>query len=175
MQAINWILRFVGLAFIIAFQVLVLNNLELGMYIHPYVYPMFILLLPLNMPRWLLLPLAFLTGLIVDMFNNTPGMHASASVVIAFLRPSILNLLTPPTGYEAVESPNIRYLGVTWYTIFVLIMIFIHHIVYFFVEMMSFKNFGYTGLKIVLSGIISALLILILTFLFTSRKERNRS
>lgn len=173
MQAINWILRFVGLAFILAFQILVLNNLEVSEYVHPYVYPMFIFMLPINTPRWLLLPLAFGTGLIVDMFNNTPGMHASACVVIAFLRQPILKLLTPPTGYESVETPSIRFMGVTWFIIFTSIMVFIHHTFYFFTEMLSFHNIGYTLLKIIFSGIISSLLILILTFLFTTRKERR--
>ncbi|MBC8047283.1 MAG: rod shape-determining protein MreD [Fimbriimonadaceae bacterium] len=173
MQVINWILRFVGLAFIIAFQVLVLNNLDTGIYIHPYIYPMFIFMLPLNVPKWIMLPLAFLVGLIIDMFNMTPGMHASACVLMAFLRAPILKLLTPPTGYDAVGSPNIRYLGATWFTIFTAIMVFIHHTFYFFVEILSFQHLGYTLLKIVLSGIISTFLILILTFLFTTKKERK--
>ncbi|MBP8917810.1 MAG: hypothetical protein KBG70_13775, partial [Chitinophagales bacterium] len=63
MQTINWILRFLGLIFLILFQVLVLNKLNVSTYIHPYIYPMFIILLPFETPKWLLLPLAFFAGL----------------------------------------------------------------------------------------------------------------
>lgn len=173
MQAINWLIRIFGLICIIAFQVLVLNNLELGTYIHPYVYPMFIFMLPVQTPRWIILPAAFLVGLIIDMFNNTPGIHAAATVFMAYTRAPILKLLTPPTGYDAVVSPNIRYMGVAWFIIFASIMIFIHHTIYFFIEILSLKHLQYTFLQILLSGIFSVLLILILTFMFTTRKERK--
>jgi hypothetical protein len=130
-------------------------------------------MLPVVTPRWLLMIIAFLVGLMIDMFNNTPGMHAAACVVIAFARPEVLKLLTPPTGYEAVISPGIRHLSIAWFTIFSAIMIFLHHTVYFFVEIMSFKHTGYTMLTILCSGIISVVLVLILTFLFTVKKEKR--
>lgn len=173
MQIINWIIRIIGLAFMIAFQILVLNNLNLGIYIHPYIYPMFIFMLPIHVPRWLLMVMGFLTGLIIDMFNNTPGMHASACIVIAYLREPILKILTPPTGYEAVDAPTLKYLGISWFIIYTLIMIFIHHLIYFFVEILSLNNLSYTFLKILLSGILSSILVLILTFLFSSRVDRK--
>lgn len=173
MQVIDWILKLIGLAFLLAFQILVLNNLELGKYLHPYVYPMFIFMLPITTPRWLTMMIAFAIGLLVDMFNNTPGMHAAACVVIAFARPEILKLLTPPTGYEAVISPGVKHLSIAWFAVFSVIMIFLHHTVYFFVEILSFKHLGYTLLTILCSGIISTVLILILTFLFTSKKEKR--
>lgn len=173
MQVIDWTLRILGLAFLLAFQILVLNNLELGKYLHPYVYPMFIFMLPIAVPRWLAMIIACVVGLTVDMFNNTPGMHAAACVVIAFTRPEILKLLTPPTGYEAVVSPGIRHLSVAWFTVFSSLMIFLHHTVYFFVEIMSFRHLAYTFLSIACSGIISVTLVLILTFLFTIKKEKR--
>jgi hypothetical protein len=173
MLIIDWILRFIGLACILAFQVLVLNQLEVGKYLHPYVFPMFIFMLPITTPRWIVLLLAFITGLIVDMFNNTTGMQAAACVAMAFSRPFVLHFLTPPTGYDAIVSPNIKYLGFTWFAIYATIMLFLHHTIYFFVEMMSFRQLGYTFLKILLSGIISTCLVLILTFLFTAKDERS--
>jgi rod shape-determining protein MreD len=88
---INRIIR-LSLIFIvlILLQVLLFNNIQFSGYVNPYVYIMFILLLPVEMPSWLLLMLSFFTGLIVDLFCGTPGMHSSATVLAGFVRGSYL-------------------------------------------------------------------------------------
>ena len=89
------ILRYAGLfILLILLQVVVFNNLQLSGYINPYIYVMFILLLPYEISGWLLLGLGLLTGLTVDTFMNTIGMHSSATLFMAFLRPYVLNLFT---------------------------------------------------------------------------------
>ena len=65
-------------------QVLVLNNIQFLGYIDPYLYILFILVLPVQMPRWFLLILAFALGITIDIFSNTLGMQAFATVFIAF-------------------------------------------------------------------------------------------
>ena len=84
------IIRFIVLILV---QVLVLNNMNLGGYLNPYIYVLFLLLLPANINRSLLLIIAFITGLTIDYFANTLGLHAAASVFLAFLRPGTINLL----------------------------------------------------------------------------------
>lgn len=172
MQAINWILRFAGLIFLIMFQVLVLNKLNVSTYVHPYVYPMFLLLLPFDTPKWMILPLAFLIGLTIDMFNNTYGMHAAACVLMVFVRPRLIKFYTPITGYESVNAPSISQLGVIWFAIFTLTMIFIHHLVYFMLQVFWLHDIGFLFSKVLLSTAVSTLLIIILAFLFAKRKSR---
>jgi len=53
---------------LIVTQLLVFNNIELSGYINPYVYVLFILLLPFDVPRVVLLLSAFLLGLCIDLF-----------------------------------------------------------------------------------------------------------
>lgn len=173
MQAINWILRIVGLIFLILFQVLVLNKLNVSTYIHPYVYPMFIILLPFETPRWLILPLAFVVGFSIDMFNNTAGMHAAACVFIAYARPWLIKRYTPITGYENVNAPSLSELGVVWFALFTLTVIFIHHSIYYFLQVFWMNDVGYLLLKIFLSTLVSTLLIVIFAFLFAKRKVKR--
>jgi len=172
MQTINWILRFAGLLFLLMFQVLVLNKLNINTYIHPYVYPMFLLLLPFAMPRWATLPLGFIVGLLVDMFNNTPGMHAAACVLMVFVQPRIVKFFTPITGYENVESPSISQLGLIWFTLFTVCNILIHHTMYYLLQVFWLKDIGFLVLKILFSTLVSTALIIILAFLFAQRKKR---
>ena len=94
---LRYILIFILLLLI---QLLVLNNINLGGYINPYVYLLFILLLPYGTPRWVLLLVGFFTGLVVDYFSNTLGLHASATLILAFFGPSLtapIPHLKPPT------------------------------------------------------------------------------
>lgn len=173
MQAVNWILRFAGLVFLIMFQVLVLNKLNVSTYVHPYVYPMFIILLPFETPRWMILPLAFLVGFTIDMFNNTPGMHAAACVFIAYFRPQLIKFYTPITGYESVTAPSISQLGVIWFTMFTATTILFHHLVYFLLQVFSIHDLGFLLLRVASSTLVSTLLIVILAFLFAKRKVRS--
>ena len=72
---------------LILFQILVLNNIQFSGYVNPYVYIMIILVLPSVTPAWLVLIISFLTGLTIDLFSGSPGMHASATLLAGFARP----------------------------------------------------------------------------------------
>jgi len=160
-------LWFVGL---LLFQVLVLNQVELHGFISPYIYPLFILLLPFKTPKAVLLLLGFLMGLGVDMFTNTPGLHASATVLLAYLRPAIINLNIPPGGYEIIDKPHIGSMGSTWFLVYAGMAIFVHHAAYFFLEIYSLTYFFSTLLKVICSGLLSLLLMVIVEYLFYARR-----
>ena len=81
------IIRFVVLILV---QVLVLNHINFFGYLDPYLYVLFILMLPFEIPGWMLLISAFLLGLGIDLFSGTSGIHTAASVFMAFCRPAML-------------------------------------------------------------------------------------
>jgi len=84
-------------------QVWILNNIQLSGYINPYLYIMFLLVLPFEISFWILIPAGFLLGITIDMFMHTPGLHAAATVFAAFVRPGVLSLIAPGDGYEAAS------------------------------------------------------------------------
>jgi len=163
--------RFIAL---IALQILVLNNVELDGTINPYVYPLFILLLPFSTPKWLLLILGFATGLVVDVFSNSIGMHASALTLLAFLRPVVIRVLTPRGGYEMLDSPSIKHLGFQWVFAYTSILILAHHFLYFAIEVASGAGLGYFILKFIITSVISLLIIFLLQFLFQSKRANAK-
>lgn len=173
MPIVNWFIRLLGCILLILFQVLVLNDLDAGQFIHPYVYPMFILMMPFKTPDWLLMLIAFAIGLTIDTFSNTPGMHAAASVLIAYVRPVFVKIYTPVTGYENISSPSINQLGFVWFLLFSITLIFIHHLLYFLILIFWPHNLGDLLINILLSTLTSTLLIIILAYLFSSRKVKS--
>ncbi len=157
------IIRFIGLMLL---QVLVLNEIELHGFINPYIYPLFILLLPFEIPHALLLVLAFGLGITMDLFSHSLGLHAAACVFMAFLRPLIINLNRPRGGYESTDKPSVKMMGFRWFLIYASIALLLHHLFFFFVEVFSFANFEYTLMKVAISTLISTILVMIYEYLF---------
>ncbi|MCA1746044.1 MAG: rod shape-determining protein MreD [Bacteroidales bacterium] len=145
----RYLLSFIA---IILVQVLVLNNLNLGGYINPWLYVLFILILPVETPNWLLLVFGFVTGLIMDAFLNTIGMHASATVLLAFLRPLFLRFLAPREGYETGSLPVPSHFGFGWFFKYALVFV--------------------TLWKSILSSL-ATLLVIMMAQLFSTREKRR--
>ena len=162
----SYIIRFFALILV---QVLVLNNINLSGFINPFIYILFIMTLPVKTSKLLLLTLAFTTGIIIDFFTSTPGLHAAATVCMAFFRPFILNAISPRDGYEIDEKPSISKLGLNWFLSYAFIMVIIHHFTLFYLEIFRFEDFFYTLLRVFVSSIFSLLFILISQYLFTKQ------
>jgi len=150
------IFRFIVLVLL---QVLVLNNIQFLGYINPYLYILFILALPVQMPRWATLVLAFALGLTIDIFSNTGGMHASAAVLIAFSRNGIIKLFTSIDEGNN-PTPSFYTFGVSAYIKYVVVLVVMHHATLFFLEAFSFTHFWIMLAKIILSSIVTILIIL---------------
>lgn len=150
-----------GLQFLVLvlLQVFILNHIQLGGYVNPYLYILFILILPINTPKWLLLVLGFILGLTIDLFTHTPGMNSSATVLIAFIRPYILEIIAPREGYEKDSSPRVKLYGFTWFLRYTFILVLVHHFVLFYIEVFRFSDFFYTFGRVILSTAFSTILI----------------
>lgn len=147
-------------------QVVVLNNIQFSGFINPFVYIMFIMILPVKVPGWMLLVIAFFIGLIVDMFSNTMGMHAAACVLMAYARPTVLRYLAPREGYEADSIPSVRVQGFAWFFIYAAILTLIHHAALFYIEVFRFTEFLSTLLRVFLSSVATLITIMISQYLF---------
>ncbi len=166
-MSINIFIRYIGkFVFFVLLQVILLNKIQISsLGITPYVYVLFILLLPFETPGWLILIFGFVTGLSVDAFDDTGGAHAAATVFIAFIRPTLLNAFSPREGYEYGKSPRIFHYGFNWFLKYLLTLLFIHHLVFFFIEVFSFSNFFMTIFRVILTLVFSSALIILSQFL----------
>jgi rod shape-determining protein MreD len=156
-------IRFFGL---ILLQVLVLNNIQFSGYINPYLYILYILMLPIQTPGWIVLSSSFLLGISIDMFSNTLGLHASACVFTSFIRPGIINLLSPKEAFEAGAYPGIKNFSLKWFLSYSVILVIIHHSIIFFLEMFSFRDVIHTLLSVTASSAATLLLIIIGQYMF---------
>jgi len=164
-QLVINIVRFILLILI---QVLICNNILLFGFVNPYPYIIFILLYAMNTDRWQFLIASFAFGLTLDMFENSGGTHAAACLIIAFIRPVVLescfglNYL-----HQNLKLNNVEFKGLLLY---VMVMSFTHHFFLFSLEIFELQHLQYISLQTLFSGIFSCILILISLSLFLKKK-----
>jgi len=156
-------------AVLILAQLLVFNNIEFSGFINPYVYVLFVLLLPFDTPKPVLLLGAFFIGLSIDMYMGTPGVHSTATVFMAFSRPTVLALFSPREGYQTGTLPRLSQFGPEWFVKYAVMLVLLHHIVLFYLEVFTFHQFFSTFLRVLLSSMLTALIIIVSQF-FIFRK-----
>jgi rod shape-determining protein MreD len=146
-------------------QLAVVNNMVLFKLLHPYLYPMLLIILPFGMPQWSLLLTCFGVGLTVDLFTFTPGMHASACVTAGFVRPYLLNTFTPIQGTGDAAGPHLHVIGWGNFLLYSLFFLLIHQLTLHFIEVFSFSGFWRTLLRVVINTAASWLLVMVVELL----------
>lgn len=169
------LLNLVRFVLLLLLQVVVLDHLDVANgYMVPYIYVLFLLMLPFELPEWSTLLIGWATGMVMDLFSSTPGMHMSACTVMMFGRIHLLRLLAPREGYEYGMRPTVPRMGLTWFITYAGTLVLVHHLWLFTVEVFRFDRFLSTLLRAVLSGVFTLALVLLVQFL-TTRPERGRS
>ena len=153
-------------------QVFLFKNITLYNLSTPYLYIMFILLLPFEIPNVLLFALSFLLGLTIDAFYDTPGLHAASCVLLAFVRILFIGITVQKDGFDNEPEPTLSVMGLRWFFTYALILTLAHHFFLFNLEVFRLSEIPYTLSRFVLSSIFTVFLMLLSGFLFYRRKER---
>jgi rod shape-determining protein MreD len=164
------IIRFFVLVFM---QVFLLKNVTLYNLSTPYLYILFILLLPFETPNVVLFALSFILGLTIDAFYDTPGLHAASCVILAFVRILFISITVQKEGFDNEPEPTMSNMGFRWFFTYALILTLFHHFFLFNLEVFRFSEIPYTLSRFVLSSIFTVFLMLLIGFLFYRRKERT--
>ncbi len=160
-------------ALFLIIQVVVLNKVELGAGTLIMIYPLYIMLLPVEINVFLLLFLAFALGISIDSMSNTYGMHASALVLMAYFRPIIFKAFAPRDGYEIDLEVNVHNMGYRWFLRTFGILLLIHHFWFFLIELSRLDEILYVLQKTLLSLPLSFGLCLLIQFLIIRRPARG--
>lgn len=156
---------------LVVLQILVFDNIQLFGFINPYVYVLFILLLPLETPRWLLLVLAFILGYTIDYFSHTIGLNIAATVFVAYLRPKLISLIIPKLEPGPDIKIGIKVFGFKSFLLYSSILVLIHHFTLFFLEIFRLTDFLSTTKRAFFSSIFTIFLIIISQYFIYTKKK----
>ncbi|MGZ3883011.1 MAG: rod shape-determining protein MreD [Bacteroidia bacterium] len=151
---------------LVLLQVLIVQNIRLGSYIILLPYVLFILMLPFETPRLTLIGLSFFLGLVIDMFYDTAGMHAAACTLMGFSRYYLLKFIAPRDGYEQGLQPTVDDMGSAWFITYAGILIVVHHLFFFYLEVFRWNEFFRTLFRVILSSMGTFVFVYTIQFLF---------
>lgn len=146
-------------------QIFIIRNFVLLDVAFCFVYIACILLLPNEISTSIILPIAFLIGLTVDIFYNTAGVHASASVLLGFLRGTVIKYLFPTKGLDTEIIISLKDMGGERFIRYVATLTLAHHTMLFFVEAGNFSLFLITVVKIICSVVFTTVMIFLIQYL----------
>lgn len=155
----------------ILIQLLILNNIYYLRIATPFLYLYFLIKLPVDISKSSLLILSFITGLIIDVFSNTPGMHAAACTFAGFVRPGLIRLFIGKELFEG-DCPSYAVFGTGGFIRYVFMFVLLHHVSLFLLEALTLFDPLFLLLRILSSTLLSVILISIVeAFNFESAKS----
>ena len=154
-------------------QLLVLNNVYLGGYVMPMLYVLFILMLPTSMGRVPLLLTAFGTGLAVDIMAGALGFHALACTVVAMMRITFADRILTRGENVTIETPSVFSVTPQYFISYLLLLTGAFYLVFYSVELFSFRGLGEVLLATVCSTVVTSLLVILYQYAFVRRKEEQ--
>lgn len=146
-------------------QAVLFNYINFLGFINPYIYIMFILFFPVKNNRISFIFFSFLLGLSIDMFSDTGGIHAAASVCIAYARPGFLKFAFG-TMYE---HNNLKFSNtdLSAKLVYILLLVVVHHFIMFSLEIFNFTRILMVLQKTLFSGIFTILMISLISVIFS--------
>ncbi len=160
---INNLLR--GLLYVVIFvllQVLFLNNIHFFQVATPFLYLFVILKLPLGESRLTILLFSFFTGLFIDLFANTAGMHAFATTFAGFCREPLIQLCRNKDDLPNGLLPSAKVFGASGYFRYAASMVLIHHTMVFGIESLTLFDPIFLTIRIIGSSLLTFSLICII-------------
>ncbi|MDR2469132.1 MAG: rod shape-determining protein MreD [Tannerella sp.] len=151
-------------------QVWVLNSIHLFRVAELFLYIDVILKFPTQMSRSQMVVTSFLLGYAIDVFSNTPGMHAAACALIGFLRTPLVHVYVDREMTESV-IPSFRAFGTGAFIRYGITLILIHHAALFLIESVSFFDPLFVLFRIFASAVFTALSVFVVETFNVSRKS----
>ncbi|MCD8185633.1 MAG: rod shape-determining protein MreD [Rikenellaceae bacterium] len=170
-RILQYILLFLGVSVL---QIFLLDNLQWSLYLHPFAYLAFVLLLPMEIKGYLLLLLAAGMGCTMDFLSGIPGVNTAAVTAMAFCRPTLLQVFV---GKELVGDggvPNAARIGTGKFLRYATGLTLIHALVFYTLETLSAHQLAFTFLRILSSTASTLVVLWCIQLLFVNRKPSSR-
>jgi hypothetical protein len=148
---------------LLAVQVLIFNNINFLGFINPYPYLLFIVLYPVNGNKNALLLSSFLLGLLMDLFWNSGGIHTTACLTLAYLRPYLFKF-SFGLSYEYQTVKILDKLSPERFS-FIVLSVILHHFTLFILEIFTLMSIWEIIVRTLVSTIYTTILSILIIYL----------
>jgi hypothetical protein len=136
-------------------------------YIQLFIYPLAILLFPLDLAVPVIVLLSFFTGLFVDFFYGAIGVHAAACTLSGYVRQYIIAAYEPRAGFGSIPIPNVN---LNWFLKYAAIFYAIHLLFYFMVEAFTLVYIGKITGHAIVAWVVSMIGVVLYMLIFNPKK-----
>jgi hypothetical protein len=166
-----------GVLFLVAVvvvQLFIFDSMRVSIYFNPLAYIAFVALLPLNMRPIAVLLLGFLTGVFIDFFEGTAGVHTAATLFTAYTRRWIAVVtLGSDTVEEEAAMPSTKLLGRAKFLRYAALVAVVHCLIFFSLEALTWHNYHLVLAKSAVSWVFTIAAIWSLSLLFTVKTQKR--
>lgn len=161
-----YILLFIALSLV---QIFLLNNLVAGSFLCPLIYVAFLILMRLDTMPIVMLACGLAMGSLMDLTMGVAGINTIATLLIAFLRPTLIRLVSPREEWREDGVPSPERMGQSLFWSYLVVMVLLHHTVFFSLEALSWGHLLRTVIRILVSSAATILLVWLTERLFTAK------
>lgn len=154
----NWSKHIIRFIVVMALQVLLFDQLQLLGVCHPYIYILFLLMLPITLPHSVDMLIGAAVGIIMDIFCNSLGVHTSACVLVMFIRPYLLGGIVNDKD-RLNEQICLRTIGTSAMIKYLVMLIIIHHFTVFMLSAWSWTHIGWVLAETIVSSLVSFIIL----------------
>lgn len=155
----EWIRQIVRLVVVVLLQVLLFDHLQIAGWGLPMVYVLFLMNLPVQVPRWAEMLIGAIVGLVFDIWHSSLGVNMAACVAFCYLRPILLGNLIQDLERVKGEVCSVS-IGNIEYVKSLAILTVVHHLLVFSLESWSWHNWWIVLLQTLLSSVLTILIIM---------------
>ncbi len=155
----EWIRQIVRLVVVVLLQVLLFDHLQIAGWGLPMVYVLFLMNLPVQVPRWAEMLIGAIVGVVFDVWHSSLGVNMAACVAFCYLRPILLGNLIQDLERVKGEVCSAS-IGSIEYVKSLVILTVVHHLLVFSLESWSWHNWWIVLLQTLLSSVLTILIIM---------------
>lgn len=147
------------LLLIFVLQVLLFDHLHIGSWGIVMMYILFLINLPIRIPRWAEMLIGLLVGIMMDVWHSSLGIHIAACVALSFVRPLLLN--NAIQDIERIkDNISVQTIGRIEYTKCAVVLTVLHHFIVFSLETWNIQFWWIVILQTLISSAMTLCVIL---------------
>lgn len=154
-----WNKEWIRFIVVMLIQVLLLNQIQFFGVCRPYIFILFLMMMPITLSAGADMFIGALVGLLMDVACNSLGVHMAACILITYMRRPLIRHLV--LEYERLNSEiSSRTIGINSFINYSLLLVPTYHLTVFVLSAWGFTHIGWVLLQTVVSSIVCVLLVL---------------
>ncbi|MBQ8492932.1 MAG: hypothetical protein IJ464_01455 [Alistipes sp.] len=153
-------------------QIFILDQLSIAMWLRPMLFPLIVILLPMEWRTIWVLMVSLIVGVVLDVSLGGAGLYTATLLPLAVVRSTVMYLTTHRSVEHGDQTALLSRMALRQLMIYVGAMLLLHHALFFWLEAMSVALLWQLLATILFSTLLSLIIAWPIVRLFISKIVR---